>query len=290
MKLNPADITHQEFNRALRGFNTDEVSAFLEVVSENYTELADETRALIQKLKLAEQENEQLRAKLQENEKTAKEQKNELLKIERLMDTKIDADFMTQRADAEAEKIIAEARKKADQILSEIKFLEEQKSKIAAYVRDYLRSQLTLLEIVEDGETLPVSSGTTFSQPLGGDTAEQTGSLEAELRASRTSEEEVPADGIQSFLKDISLDDIPPELAEEIKKDIALHALSTSDSPGEKKKKVLEDLDRLMKNATGMFKKSDFNKMLGEDASKKAEEMINQIYDELEKKKTKPNT
>lgn len=52
------------------------------------------------------------------------------------------------------------------------------------------------------------------------------------------------------------------------------------------KKKVIEDLDNLTTNPTGIFKKSDFDKMLGEYAKKKPEDMIDDIYAELEKKKS----
>ena len=53
----------------------------------------------------------------------------------------------------------------------------------------------------------------------------------------------------------------------------------------DKKKKVKEDLDNLTRFPTSIFKKSDFDKMLGNDANKKTEEMVNDIYKELEKKK-----
>lgn len=52
------------------------------------------------------------------------------------------------------------------------------------------------------------------------------------------------------------------------------------------KKKVIEDLDNLSTNPTGIFKKSDFDKMLGEYAKKKPEDMIDDIYAEMEKKKS----
>ena len=58
------------------------------------------------------------------------------------------------------------------------------------------------------------------------------------------------------------------------------------DKKPEDKKKVIEDLDNLSTNPTGMFKKSDFEKMLGEYAKKKPEDMIDDIYAELEKKKS----
>jgi hypothetical protein len=53
----------------------------------------------------------------------------------------------------------------------------------------------------------------------------------------------------------------------------------------DKKKKFKEDLDKLTRFPTSIFKKSDFEKMLGNDAQKKSEDMINDIYKELEKKK-----
>jgi hypothetical protein len=53
----------------------------------------------------------------------------------------------------------------------------------------------------------------------------------------------------------------------------------------DKKKKVKEDLDNLTRYPTGIFKKSDFDKMLGNDANKKTEDLVNDIYKELEKKK-----
>ena len=58
------------------------------------------------------------------------------------------------------------------------------------------------------------------------------------------------------------------------------------DTGKDDKKKAIEDLDSLSTNPTGMFKKADFDKMLGEYAKKKPEEMIDDIYAELEKKKS----
>ncbi|MBL7994253.1 hypothetical protein JNM05_02680 [bacterium] len=58
------------------------------------------------------------------------------------------------------------------------------------------------------------------------------------------------------------------------------------DEKTDDKKKVIEDLDSLSTNPTGIFKKADFDKMLGEYAKKKPEDMIDDIYAELEKKKS----
>lgn len=59
-----------------------------------------------------------------------------------------------------------------------------------------------------------------------------------------------------------------------------------NDAGKDDKKKAVEDLDKLSTNPTGIFKKSDFDKMLGEYANKKPEDMINDIYAEMEKKKS----
>jgi DivIVA domain-containing protein len=291
LKLSPSDITHQEFNRSWRGFNADEVSAFLEVIAENYSEVTEENQAMALRLKQAAQELEQLRAQAQDNERMLRDQKNELLKMERLMDSKIDADFVLQKAESEADKIMAEAKKKADQIVAETGFLEQQKLKVAAYLREYLQSQLALLDIVQANESKidPSVSEIRFPE-ISTPPANEERQTEEDARPETDVETSALEDSIKSFLKDIHLDDIPEGIAEEIKKDLALQVFGESETTDEKRKKVLGDLDRLITNATGMFKKSDFNKMLGEDATKKAEDMINQIYAELEKRKSRPNS
>ena len=58
--------------------------------------------------------------------------------------------------------------------------------------------------------------------------------------------------------------------------------MSTDD---EKKKKLIEELDKLAKSATSVFKKKDLEKMLGEYAKKNSQDMINDFYAELVKKK-----
>jgi hypothetical protein len=58
------------------------------------------------------------------------------------------------------------------------------------------------------------------------------------------------------------------------------------DADKDEKKKAMEELDSLNTNPTGIFKKADFDKMLGEYAKKKPEDMIDDIYAEMEKKKS----
>ncbi len=57
-----------------------------------------------------------------------------------------------------------------------------------------------------------------------------------------------------------------------------------SESEEEKKKKAMEDLENLSKYPTSVFKKSDFEKMLGDDANEKSDDLIARIFSEIKKK------
>lgn len=290
MRLELTDILHQEFKRAFRGYDRREVSAFLEVVAENYTELNQENAALLAKVKSAENEIDQLKIRLSENEKMLNSYKHEMARAENLIDSKVDADAILQKARSEAERLIAEAKKQADQITSDTRFLLDQRAKVAAHLREYLKSQMALLGIVADVEetknlntelpnsetTLPNESGS----PLSLDVTDET-------PADHSATETVIEEGIDRFLSDVQLDDIPQELAH------ALSRYKETDEPrpvdpeaDAKLQQMLADLDSISEHATGMFKKADFHKMLGDDIHKRSEEMINQIYAELEKKKS----
>lgn len=60
----------------------------------------------------------------------------------------------------------------------------------------------------------------------------------------------------------------------------------SNDPKDPKKEKAKKDLEKLATNPTGIFKKEDFDKMLGEYANKKSEDLIDDLYDELTKKKS----
>ncbi len=280
---------HQEFKRTFRGYDPHEVSAFLEVVAENSTELTRQNSELQRKLKTAEEELEQLKSRFGENEKAMQAYKQEMAKVERLMDSRMEADFLVQKARVESEKLVADAIKQADKIRSEIALLKDQRAKVAAHLREYLRSQMTLLGIIDDGQT----AGPNESETLDGHetpAAIEIQTVEIAQEKSPSAEENkvelVDPESIDTFLSDVELDDIPQELAHALNRFKEQEEIAAETGDDEKKQQLLSDLDALAQHATGMFKKADFHKMLGNDIHKRSEEMINQIYAELEKKKT----
>ena len=293
MKLNPSDIRHQEFKRTLRGFHPAEVSAFLEVVSEDYEELMGESQVLRQKLRSVEQQLDDLRSRLQESEDTASTLKSEIEKNKALLDGQMDAELLKQKAEREASSIVEAARREAAALSKDIRILEEQKAKVAGYLRSYLRSQMALLGIIEGDQTSgnPVSvaerdqtQSVPKLQPGADDAIEK---VEASGDAPVTSSplpDDLESSNIDAFLEDVQLDDIPDDLANALRR-------YDDENEDEHKKRILEDLDNLSRQATGLFKKSDFHKMLGDDLHMKSEEIINRIYAALEKKKSsKDNT
>lgn len=291
MKLTPEDITHQEFRRAMRGYSAEEVNAFLEVVAENYGELDRENKSLHQRIKQSSEDIEKLRQLLAEQEKTIREYKNDLLKVDRMMDAKIDSEVALQNAQTEASKILETARQKAADLENDLRYLKEQKSKTARQLKEYLLSQLAVLEIVDEkaddiAPTMPVTTvGTKAPESLTKKPSHSTEEIDINSIAvpKKTDTEQTQNEGIREFLSGIQIDDIPDELAN------AIESLNRSgEELEEKKKKVLDDLEKLNRNATSMFRKADLRAMLGDDASKKAEDIINEIHSELEKKKHKP--
>lgn len=283
MKLSSADIPHQEFKRRFRGLDPHEVRAFLEVVADAYEELERHNHNLLSQIRQLETDKEKLHRDIGAIELTVREQKAELAKIEKLMESRADADSIVRQAEAEAARLVSDARAKSEGLKKELTVLQDMKSKVAAHLREYLRSQIALVDIVDDDarettedvvpDTLADVGLSTAVQPADATpAAESIDSLQS---------------GIQTFLSGIKLDDLPPELVEEISIDAALGTSPEGEkmTDEERRRKILNDLESLSQHATAMFKKSDFHKMLGEDAEKKSEEIINRIYAELEKKK-----
>lgn len=101
MSLTPEDVKEQKFREKFKGYDVDEVDAFLEQVMHALSELTDERDAL--------------RRQLEESEG---EEPNELL-ARTLMTAQRAADETLAAAQAEAEQVLADARSRAARTLDE---------------------------------------------------------------------------------------------------------------------------------------------------------------------------
>lgn len=137
MKITPLEIRQKKFEKVFRGYDKDEVSAFLQILSEEWIKSNEERKALEIKLDSAEREITKLReveTSLYKTLKTAEdtganmiEQANKAAELQ-LKETKFKTDNLIVDAKAKANAIVGNAENHAKEIVSnmlnEIKALE----------------------------------------------------------------------------------------------------------------------------------------------------------------------
>lgn len=137
MKVTPLEIRQKSFEKVFRGYDKDEVTAFLQVLSDEWIKSNEEKKSLEIKLEAAEKEISKLReveSSLYKTLKTAEdtganmiEQANKAAELQ-LKETKLKADNLLREAKAKASLIVENSEKRAKEIiarmLTEIKSLE----------------------------------------------------------------------------------------------------------------------------------------------------------------------
>lgn len=136
MKLTALEIKQQEFEKSLRGYDKDEVQAFLNLMSNEWEhlvaknrELEDRIDDLEEKLKHYERVEEALHETLQ----TAKESAEQ-----KLTGARKDARNKIEKAEMEAESIIREATQQRQQVRQSIIRLLDRRKEIIGGIRSYL--------------------------------------------------------------------------------------------------------------------------------------------------------
>lgn len=283
MKLAAADIVHQEFKHSFRGFDPGEVRAFLEVVADHYEAMEREGRLLRDQLGAIQTELSGLRGRVAEQDRMLEQYQSNLRKVEELREAQLDADLILHQARVEAERLITATVERSQFMEAELRMLEAQKARVAAHMKEYLLSQLALLDIV----TAPYTPEEHAKRAAA--TAESDETVKATVRPSADVQtQELAEADIQQYLHDVRLDEVTSDSTEEIrlpKPPPEKQSENKTDADPDRHRKMIDDLNLLSQHATAMFRKSDFQKMLGEDAERKSEEIIHSIYAELEKKK-----
>lgn len=122
MKITPSDLQHQSFNVKFRGYDREEVRAFLNFVSEEYETLVSEgTRS--------REETARLREKLSDLEERERILKDTLLSAQRM------ADDLKETAKKEAALIVKEAELRADAVIEQAQHRLRKLQEEAAEVR-----------------------------------------------------------------------------------------------------------------------------------------------------------
>jgi cell division initiation protein len=144
MKLTPLLIKKQEFSKAVRGFNPEEVRAFLDKLSGEVDNLLRENEEL-------RTEVEELHEKVSEFQKIEKNLQDTLIKAQEsstktLESTKRQTSLMIKEAEIKASQLIENARENANEIRNAVSTLKEEKDLIIARLKAIVNSQANLLE------------------------------------------------------------------------------------------------------------------------------------------------
>jgi cell division initiation protein len=144
MKFTPFGIKSQEFNRVLRGYDKDEVQAFLEQIADEFDRISSENEKYKKEADLL---NEQLR----EFKKIEKSLQSTLLSAQESSTKAIDSvkkqtALMIKEAELKAAQVIEKAKENANAVRDSVLLLREEKNLLIARLTAIVNSQSELLD------------------------------------------------------------------------------------------------------------------------------------------------
>lgn len=154
MKFTPFGIRSQEFNRTVRGYDRDEVKAFLEKIADEFERMQNEN----DKFKLdLEKMDEQLKEfkRLEKNLQTAFLSATET-SSKAVESTKKQTALILKEAELKAAQLVENAKEAANKTRDSVLKLREEKKLLVARIKALIDTQASMLEFnVENIETKP---------------------------------------------------------------------------------------------------------------------------------------
>jgi len=144
MKLSPILIKKQEFEKSMRGYNVEEVHAFLEKLSTDIEEILNENEQLqneVSRLKSELDDFHRIEQKLQE-----KLLQTEETSAQAIESAKKQSAVIIKEAEIKASQLIQKAEEKVNQMQNAAMALREEKDLIIARLKAIVSSQANLLE------------------------------------------------------------------------------------------------------------------------------------------------
>ena len=154
MKLTPIDIQQQQFGKRMRGYASDEVDAFLELVGEQLGELARENAELKADIHRSGEEL----AEHRDRETTLREA---MLTAQQALDeirdnAQKEAQLIVSEAELKAEKILHSAHSRVNRILEDVADLKKQRVRAIEEMRGVLATHVRLLEVQDESAAADV--------------------------------------------------------------------------------------------------------------------------------------
>ncbi len=144
MNITPLDITQKHFRRVLRGFDREEVEAFLALVAVEFEALVKEAMALREENARHREDIAEFKSReraLQETLVTAQKASEEIREAARK-----ESEIMLSDAELQAEKIVQGAHVRFLKIVDDINELKRQRVQFEAAIRTQVESHVKLLE------------------------------------------------------------------------------------------------------------------------------------------------
>jgi cell division initiation protein len=145
MRITPLDVKQQQFTiRMFRGFDVQEVDAFLDDIAEDYEAALKENAALREQVAVLEERARafaDLEKTLQDSIVTAQRMSEEIK-----ANARKEAQLLVEEAQLRAEKLLEETRTQEAKIRSEVMHLSRMRRQLAETVRSTLESYQRLLE------------------------------------------------------------------------------------------------------------------------------------------------
>ncbi|MGK9367422.1 DivIVA domain-containing protein [Melioribacter sp. Ez-97] len=154
MKFTPYGIKNQEFNKSVRGYDRDEVKAFLERLADEFERISNENERLLKEIESKEEQ-------LAEYKKIEKNLQSALLSATETTSKAVDSTkkqtaLMIKEAEIKAAQIVEKAKESADALREAVIKLREEKKLLIAKLKAMVDTQSNLIEIITDkNKTMP---------------------------------------------------------------------------------------------------------------------------------------
>ncbi len=162
MKVSPDSIRKQEFNTSFRGYDKEEVRAYMERFADDLDELQKENEQLgkeLEQTNILLEEFRKMESNFQESILKAQESASKTMEI-----SKNQSEALLKESESMAAQIIEKAKKQAKEIRDSVMGLKEEKNLLIAKLKAIINSQANLLEMKIE-EPADKNSGEKILEP-----------------------------------------------------------------------------------------------------------------------------
>ena len=158
MNLTPLDIQKQTFSRSFKGYNLDEVRAYLHLI-------AEEIERLVRDVDRLARENAMLRDDLEDHSQRERILKDTLLSAQKVSEdvratARKDAELIVKDAELLSERLISQAMSRVAEIEKAIQDMKIQRKAVRNKIQGTMDTvqQLLMLDAEEEANELPITT------------------------------------------------------------------------------------------------------------------------------------